>query len=278
MLDSVSGSFVGGICGAVVGAIGGVLAGALVVDKLATPSRRLTTDEIRYAREVFADSLDYSPIRITRNSLISTGAPKVVGNTIHLRAVWGADQFARDARGEFMEELTAAGREMLIHELVHVWQHQNGGLAYIPDSLAAQLMATLKQGSRGGAYAWRPMHRAGLPWAAWNPEQQAALVEDYNRALRRVQEASRRGQKPAGGDQDLLMLARPYIDLLRRRSGAPGWRPKHGVGAGLGALAGAGLGALLGGPVGAVFGGMGAGLLSLFAGSLYSGPGPQPRH
>ena len=62
--------------------------------------------------------------------------------------------------------------------MTHVWQYQNGGLAYIPLSLIAQLRAAIGKGGRGAAYDWREAIRARRPWEKWNPEQPANLVED----------------------------------------------------------------------------------------------------
>ena len=198
-------------------------AGALgaLGDKLAPPSRHLNAEEIGYARQIFGDSLDYSKITITRDGIASAGAPKTLGNTVHMRSKWGADQFTKDASGQYTLELTEAGRQLLVHEMTHVWQFQNGGLAYIPDSLASQLRARLSTGTRNGAYDWRAAAQAGKPWQDWNPEQQAELVEQYNRSLRHVEAASARKAQPAPADTEMLELGRPYIDKIQRREGAP---------------------------------------------------------
>ena len=59
---------------------------------------------------------------------------------------------------------------VLVHELCHVWQHQNGGHAYIADSLEAQLV--------GDGYRLEKGLREGRPWSMLNCEQQATLVEE----------------------------------------------------------------------------------------------------
>ena len=74
--------------------------------------------------------------------------------------------------------------------MAHVWQYQNGGLAYIPLSLIAQFGA-----SRLGRRSQRGVQLAGGPPArhamgAWNPEQQASAVEDYNKLLRLAKEGT----------------------------------------------------------------------------------------
>lgn len=229
--------------------------------------RQLTPEELAYVRPIFGTSIDYSRVRITRDHPMSIGAPKVVGCTVHLRSRWGIDQFERRASGAWSTELTEAGRRTLVHELTHVWQYQNGGLAYIPDSLMAQLKATLRHGSRSGAYVWRHAHRLQLPWARWNPEQQATLVEDYNSLVQALKSAEARGYRPLPDDTELVRTARPYLDELERRQGAPTWRMVHGAAA----LTGAALGALAAWPLGSIAAAAAAlvgALLGLFAGAF----------
>lgn len=229
-------------------------------------ARKLTQEELEYVRPIFGASLEYSRVRITRDSLMSTGAPKVVGCTVHLRSCWGAEQFQRSESGAWSSELTEAGRRTLVHELTHVWQYQNGGLAYIPDSLMAQLKARLRHGSRSKAYVWRRAHQAGLPWERWNPEQQAALVEDYNARMRTLQTARARGHEPTTHDTELLTTARPYLDQLERRQGAATWRLAHGAAA-LGGAVGSLLVAARFGSFAAVAGAALGALIGLFCGA-----------
>jgi hypothetical protein len=98
----------------------------------------------------------------------------------------------------------------------HVWQSQNGGLAYIPKSLWAQLAAAVRTGSRRGAYDWESMHAAGVPWGKWNPEQQASAIEDYFIYLR-----MRGGNHPPLRVLIYLEILRPYMRNVRNREGAP---------------------------------------------------------
>jgi hypothetical protein len=183
-----------------------------VRDAFIPRKRSLTTGEIDYARDIFADSLDYSAIRLTRGSLFAMGSPVTLGATIHLKAAWGL--FDGDGL-----ELTRRGRQTLIHEMVHVWQYQNGGLAYIPLSLTAQMLATLRGGDRGGAYNWRAAHDGQRPWSTWNPEQQAAAVEDYNKLLRKTHDGTATPAQAA----ELAVLG-DYIGHVRRCEGATGSR------------------------------------------------------
>jgi hypothetical protein len=214
----VGGALLGGLLlgpvGAVLGGIAGLVGGALLANKATTRSRPLTADEIAYAREVFQDSIDYSKITITRDSLLAAGAPRTLGNTINLKSDWG--HFKEDTL-----ELTEQGKTTLIHEMGHVWQYQNGGLRYIPDSIIAQIKAAIGGGSRNVAYDWQAADAAGTPWEKWNPEQQAAAIEDYNKLLRR-------SQAPDVTLEELAQLSRlmKYIEKVRAREGAPGSSPR----------------------------------------------------
>lgn len=179
-------------------------------------ARALKADEREAARWIFQDSLDLAPIRLTRDSVLAIGAARTVGNTIHLLSKWG------HFTGETLD-LSDEGRRTLVHELVHVWQYQRGGLAYVPDSLSAQFVATLRHGTRGAAYDWRAARAAGLAWSAWNAEQQAKAIEELHLARGRVLAASARGQPSPAEDLALVELLDPCLVELRAGRGAPRW-------------------------------------------------------
>ena len=171
--------------------------------------RSLTPHEIAALRPVFGDSLDLSPIRVTRDHPLAFYAPKTLGNTIHLRSDWGL--FAGTGLG-----LSERGMSVLVHELVHAWQYQNGGLGYITGSLLAQHAAWRRGGERSGAYRWRPAADAGLAWSQWNPEQQAQAIQDWWDARVRLDRDDPRSSDPA-----LVERAAPYLRQLRAGEGAP---------------------------------------------------------
>ncbi|MEL6349973.1 MAG: hypothetical protein AAFV53_43125 [Myxococcota bacterium] len=161
------------------------------------------------ARSIFADRIRYERVRLTRDRLWATFAPVAIRRTVHLKSSWGHFQ------GSGLS-LTPSGLQTLIHELGHVWQYENGGLAYIPKSLWAQGVAWLRTGDRGGAYRWREPLDAGQPWASWNPEQQAQAIEDFFAAQRRVEMRQR-----ATFDARTLRVLEPCIAKVRRGEGAP---------------------------------------------------------
>jgi hypothetical protein len=198
----------GAVAGAIIGGIGGLVAGAVVGDIASRRSRSLTSDEKTYLKEIFHDAVDYDKVTITRGSALSTGAARTVGNTINLQE----EHFKGDTL-----ELSDAGQLVLAHEMGHVWQYQNGGLAYIPSSLIPQIVAGLSGKSRNVAYDWRNAVRNHIDFADWNAEQQAECISDYNEALRRTKDGTATLE-----DYDTVTLAQPFIELVRQRIGAVG--------------------------------------------------------
>ena len=183
---SLAGAVVGGVIGGVAGffaagpygAAAGAGIGAAMGEEFSTTSRPLSGDEIAYARTIFADSLDYAAITITRGSSAAVGGTaRTLGNTINM----DDEEFAGDTL-----DFSPGGMDTLIHEMTHVWQYQHHGWTYAPEALWAQAKAAWQTGSRSAAYDWRTLDGANTPWEDWNPEAQAEAVEDYNKALRRA--------------------------------------------------------------------------------------------
>ena len=84
-------------------------------------SRPLTPGEQTLARSVFADSIDYAAVRIHhRNFVFWQGANYIITPNGHI-------YLGRKLRG--LADFSAAGLAMqglFIHEMAHVWQHQQG--------------------------------------------------------------------------------------------------------------------------------------------------------
>ena len=173
-------------------------------------ARALSRDERGHAQEIFGDSVDLDAVSIHRGSLLSIGAACVTGNRINLQP--------RHFQRETME-LSDCGWRVLIHELTHVWQYQNGGLAYVRSSLVAQCFAFARRGRRSAAYDWRAMVNAGVPWVRWNAEQQAEAMGDYAAARHRLKSFAATRE-----DGRTVALLLPYVQLVRSRFGAPGSR------------------------------------------------------
>lgn len=189
--------------------LAGLGAGALIlvapiVDRFTAKRRHLTAADIDYARAVYAESVDYMKVQLTRDSVFAIGAARTILNTIHLKSGWG--HFVGDSM-----DLSEPGKETFIHELCHAWQYQAGGLAYIPKSIWAQLKAWITKHTRDAAYDWRSVATPVPPvsWDRWNPEQQAESMADYSRALHR-----------SAADPDVALLA-PFVEKVREKEGAP---------------------------------------------------------
>ncbi len=59
--------------------------------------------------------------------------------------------------------------DLLVHEMAHVWQHQNGGTDYMSEALWAQNV--------GDGYNFKKGIDEGKSWSELNPEQQAQLLQ-----------------------------------------------------------------------------------------------------
>lgn len=115
--------------------------------------RKLTEEEIAILRQVYGDSIDYDQVRIKEGKagLFSTNdRPFVLGNTVYMKG----------------REIDA---HLLVHEMAHVWQFQNGGSDYMSEALISQKW--------GHGYRWEDSV-PGTAWADLEPEQQAELLAD----------------------------------------------------------------------------------------------------
>lgn len=131
------------------------------------PPRPLSREEASIARQALGDAIDADRVRIVRALSLDTWVPReghvarVIGDTIFMPGLDGP-----------LPLLT------LVHELCHVAQYQRGGVAYIGNSILAQVGAQLKGLGRNGAYDWKSCLEAGVPWEAMGAECQAQLVAD----------------------------------------------------------------------------------------------------
>jgi Subtilase family len=132
-------------------------------------TRALTSEEIETARSVFGDSINYNLVRVDEWSLLVLGR----------RLVTGGD----DAPFTLFNTINSVGnigKEILIHELTHVWQYQHIGSIYAAEALGAQITE-----GRDGAYDYKGVPGLlekmanGQGITSFNAEQQAEIVEDY---------------------------------------------------------------------------------------------------
>ncbi len=121
--------------------------------------RTLTTGEIKLARSIFGDAIDYGRVRMFRGKWWpfqprrSAMAP--MGNIwFHPDGGGWSDDFAH-------EPLSA--QAFFIHELTHVWQAQRGGRFYLP---------LMRHPFCRYAYTLKP----GKPFDRYGIEQQAEIA------------------------------------------------------------------------------------------------------
>jgi hypothetical protein len=177
--------------------------------------RSLRSDEIGEAATIFGASLNVGAVTLTQGNLLATGSTRTVGNTIHFE-----DEYFIVENGHMTDRLTDEGKRVLVHELTHVWQFQHGGMGYATAALAAQGEAAVCGGGRNDAYRWREQVAEHVPWARWNPEQQASLVEDYNRALHNINDAAAGRGVPSAADVETVNLTLPFVRLVQAGVGA----------------------------------------------------------
>ncbi|MGA0546307.1 hypothetical protein ACO2Q1_13615 [Brevundimonas sp. VNH65] len=122
--------------------------------------RALTAGEFALARSVFADAIRLKTVRILSAPWQLTRA--FVPGCWFGRdwIVWPAKQVPDDA-----VKASTGVQAMLIHELVHVWQAQQG---------VNLLVAKIRAGDSAASYRY-PLDC--VSWEALNIEQQASLIE-----------------------------------------------------------------------------------------------------
>lgn len=154
------------------GAVAATVGVAAVVSKvLAAPNpdagRALTQDEITLAKSVFADSIDYSKVRLLDEDYVPwQGKDYVMAPNGHI--YFGEN--LRDVADWSREDIAKQG--LFIHEMTHVWQHQHG-----VNVLLVGAYQQTRQFLMGDQYAYRL--EPGKTLKDYNIEQQGDIVRDY---------------------------------------------------------------------------------------------------
>jgi len=135
-------------------------------------NRSMTEWEIRQARRVFGDALDYSKITIKDGSISAKvgsvgGYARTVGNTIHFPAGGSRNM------------------EFMVHELTHAWQYQTTGWSYAPKAIWAQMTEgyAYTDGGKSPEQSLLDARAAGKTLLSYNKEQQGDILSDYFRRL-----------------------------------------------------------------------------------------------
>jgi hypothetical protein len=122
---------------------------------LEPPGRKLDPGEIAVLQQIYGNRIDYSAVRIKEGQVGVFGLPGrpfTHGDTVYIPLKFGR-----------------VDPDTLVHEMAHVWQHQNGGTDYMSEALWAQ--------NFGDGYEFVKGIQEGKSWRELNPEQQAWLLE-----------------------------------------------------------------------------------------------------
>lgn len=150
--------------------VAGAAAGAAVEDVL--QHRAMRPPEREFADIVFKGTVPFDRILLT-NLTAPTGVAFTipsVGNTILLNVGAGFDDPIHYAGfGDPKNPATQAPGQMLIHELVHVWQIATS--TFVPGLVCDEVVTQIENAYHYGA--------PGRPYGNFNPEQRAKIVDNW---------------------------------------------------------------------------------------------------
>ncbi len=152
-------------------------------------TRPLTEKEIKVARYIYGDSINYKRVRIDELSIVGPKQHRFCYVSFYLINSWGPMQTST-----------------FIHELMHVWQYDKMGARYMVQALRGQYSAMGY--NYGGVSALKEQLKQGNGLRDFNLEQQADIVSDYYRIMA--------GYKPhwGHGTQDDLHVYEKFIENL----------------------------------------------------------------
>ena len=153
-------------------------------------TRGLYPEEIEAAKMVFGKALPLDQVRIDEGAFLGPKQRHFAYVSFHTVNFWGNMPM-----------------DLLIHELVHVWQYRELGAVYIPWALLAQ--RSPMRYNYGGVANLKDLLKRGEGLRDLNLEQQADVAADYFRLLH-----GRRPQWGTGGVQDI-----PIYERLLREAG-----------------------------------------------------------
>jgi hypothetical protein len=149
-------------------------------------TRGLSRTEAEIAQSVFGNSIDLRRVRIDGRAYIGCRKHHIIYVSFYTINAWGAFSY-----------------DVLVHELVHVWQYQKMGAIYIPKAIQAQ------QSEMGYNYGGVENLKKHSALGSFNLEQQADIIADYFRI--------KQGLLPSwgrGGMADLPVYQR-FVDEIK---------------------------------------------------------------
>jgi hypothetical protein len=130
------------------------------MDFLKFTTRTLTDDEVASARGIFGRSINLRLVRLDEHAVLGPSWSRRDYTSFHTINSWGT-----------------SSRDVLIHELTHVWQYERAGAIYMPQAIHAQVWGGGYD--YGGVAGLQARQAAGQGFASFNREQQAQIVQDF---------------------------------------------------------------------------------------------------
>jgi len=130
-------------------------------------SRAMTIGEIKFAKSIFKNSIDYSKVKIHNKKFIffqPSNSGMTPNGEIYMNGAYSKDY----------SKLNGRGKGFLIHELVHVWQYQLNILNPITAAISENFAHAFDY-SKAYQYTLNP----DKDILDYDIEQQAAIIEDY---------------------------------------------------------------------------------------------------
>ncbi len=123
-------------------------------------TRPLHSWEIKVARSIYGDTINYKRVRIDEMSLAGPKQQRICYVSFYLINSWGP-----------------MSNSTFIHELMHIWQYQKMGALYMIQAIRGQY-STMGY-NYGGVSALKTCLKKGKGLRDFNLEQQADIVCDY---------------------------------------------------------------------------------------------------
>jgi hypothetical protein len=158
------------ILAVVVGVAVGLVTNALI------KQRELSLEEAQFAEKVFENSLPPADqIILTNLSGIGGRAFVVPGADKKCYVNLGSDAFNYpDGPTKYFNDHYTHPGQLLIHELTHVWQIEHA--RFLPGLVCQDVVTQADDLAGQSVYEYGP---PGRVWSAFNPEQQAAIVDQW---------------------------------------------------------------------------------------------------
>lgn len=167
--------------------------------------RALTAGEIALAKTVFGDSIDYAAVRLHDKRIL----PPLIQERAQAVAKGNDISFPRGAYSpDFSAEPDAKKQSVFIHEMTHVWQHQNRVVSTLKEAVRETLQHAFRYDR---AYLHTLDEKKDL--TDYGFEQQAAIIQDYFLLTRHGMASSYKNRRKNA--DETATLKKKYDAVLR---------------------------------------------------------------